>query len=151
MKNAGTADQCKYIHDVGWMSDHGDAGYSVYARLDFYMGPGWLALSRVDDSMPLGRHIIHSLAAHYNLKRLLSVYYNPGAPWFLTSSPLALASGACHLWDCETSVQRAFLREESVGERAGPASFHEPPDELFNSPNGHNRPVTLPSSLSLRH
>lgn len=40
--------------------------------------------------MPLERRIIHSLAAHYNLKRLLSVLP-------VAVIPYELASGACHL------------------------------------------------------
>lgn len=47
MKNAETADQCKYIHDVGWMSGHGDAGYT-YTRAWTFIGWGWLSRRRLD-------------------------------------------------------------------------------------------------------
>lgn len=71
MKNAETADQCKYIHDMGWpRAVTGMPGY-IYACM-----AGFYRMGFAEDSMALGRHIIHSLAAHYNLKRPLSAHYS---------------------------------------------------------------------------
>lgn len=68
--------------------------YVYVVRVDLYRmrrggkGDGFLSSSR-GDSMPLERSIIHSLAAHYNLKRLLSVL--PVIPYELSRQ------GPCHL------------------------------------------------------
>lgn len=93
------------------------------------------------DSMALGRHIIHSLAAHYNLKRPLSACTDRD---FLRADELLARHGPVTFG---TAKPASRYLEELDEDRP---SFHERPAELLNLPAENQRPP-FPLSLSHRH